>query len=449
MSPLEKQVVRRYLAIYAMTLVVMTAAIIAFDTVKVLRNEGLTPLQTTWVIPFLLPAVARTAMQGAVLFAACFVYGRMAAMNELLALNASGLSISRVIWPATLLSIPLSLAAVLLEDVAVTWGNNGVRRTICEAMVDIAYGRLDADHSFRIADYELTAADVDGRTLIHPMIKRLSSDPEQSVELAAEEGKIEFDRVNRKLVVSMKHGTLSQGKTFQLSFFDDFVYAIPLDWEPSRAVSRERIREQERKVAALESEVRCGDDGNRDDDNGDGRDYQDDAIDETLKPIPFDVRDESSVVVQARANQADAATTRQATWSAPTAAVSADTESTDTGATHVEPPSPTLSPEEQIAAARSELVWLRMQWHQKWANSFCCLSFTLIGIPLAVRLRRTDFLSTFMVCFLPVLAIYQPLQYFGCAFACRGLISPLWLHLNNLILWTVGSVLLYRLLRRR
>ena len=118
MSPLQRQLLRRFSAVFAAALIALTATVLTLDGVRILLDKGLTPGMTAAALPYLIPSVARTAVQGAVLFAVCFVYGRMAARNELLALNASGLSVFGVVWPAVVASIPLSLGCVVLEDLA-------------------------------------------------------------------------------------------------------------------------------------------------------------------------------------------------------------------------------------------------------------------------------------------------------------------------------------------
>ena len=117
--------------------------------------------------------------------------------------------------------------------------------------------------------------------------------------------------------------------------------------------------------------------------------------------------------------------------------------------TTADPTAGTQAYEALLRREQSELHWRRSLWHQKWANSFCCLAFTLAGIPVAVQLRRSDCLSSFLACFLPVLAVYQPLQFLGMAWTTRGAISPLWLHADNGLFAAFGIVALTRLALRR
>lgn len=443
MSPLQKEVVRRYLTTFAVATVVLTLTIIVFDAAKRLLGEGLSPLETAYLLPFLLPGVARAAMQGATLLAVCVVYGRMAAKNELLGLSASGLSLLGVIWPILVISVLISLTCVWLDDVSNTWGENGFRRGLTEYAVEIAYRHLESQKSFCAADYQLTVDGVDGRTLIRPSITSSSTDPKQCVDIHAEIGRIDVDRESGNLVVELQYGTCSMGDIGRLSFTDRFRHSIPLTWKQNHATSLQRIREQEQRVEELTARLESR---NR-------------ATDEEPKIFPLPPVDDlfevapgvGAIPTNGRTSPNGAAIAWRSTIECrdvvPTSAVFPAEEATSSLGAMAER-SLTHELEDILRIERSELFWRHSLWHQKWANSFCCLTFTLIGIPISIFLRRSDVLSSFIACFLPILALYQPLQYFGMAYCARGMLSPLWLHANNVALTIIGSWGLLRVLRR-
>ena len=65
---------------------------------------------------------------------------------------------------------------------------------------------------------------------------------------------------------------------------------------------------------------------------------------------------------------------------------------------------------------------------------------------MAIRLRRSDFLTSFFVCFLPILIIYYP-ALMGAIDASKGGSSPLWLWAGNGLLLVWGAWLLRRVIR--
>ena len=82
------------------------------------------------------------------------------------------------------------------------------------------------------------------------------------------------------------------------------------------------------------------------------------------------------------------------------------------------------------------LCRLRTEPYRRWANGFSCLCFALVGAPVAIRLRNADFLSSFFICFLPILVVYYPLMALGVDGA--GVLPPYAVWLGNIILVVVG-----------
>ena len=75
--------------------------------------------------------------------------------------------------------------------------------------------------------------------------------------------------------------------------------------------------------------------------------------------------------------------------------------------------------------------------------------FALIGCPVGIWANRADYLSTFVICFLPTLFVYYPLLFAGGGLSRDGKV-PLWLGywLANIAIGVIGFVLNARLLRR-
>lgn len=86
--------------------------------------------------------------------------------------------------------------------------------------------------------------------------------------------------------------------------------------------------------------------------------------------------------------------------------------------------------------------------HRRWANGFSCLAFALIGIPVAMRLRASNYATTFGICFLPILFLYYPLFMYGLNGAKMGTLPPYAAWLGNVACTAIGVVLLVREIRR-
>jgi len=82
------------------------------------------------------------AMPATCLFSCCVVFGRLAADNELIAIQTMGLHKSVVIVPVLALTFMLSLFAVWVNDVSYAWSYWGIEQVILESSDQIVYGVL-------------------------------------------------------------------------------------------------------------------------------------------------------------------------------------------------------------------------------------------------------------------------------------------------------------------
>ena len=68
-------------------------------------------------------------------------------------------------------------------------------------------------------------------------------------------------------------------------------------------------------------------------------------------------------------------------------------------------------------------------------------------MPWAIRLRNSDYLTSFFVCFLPILVLYYPLLAYGLGQAKSGNLPPYSVWLGNVILAIAGYWALRKVLK--
>jgi lipopolysaccharide export system permease protein len=82
------------------------------------------------------------------------------------------------------------------------------------------------------------------------------------------------------------------------------------------------------------------------------------------------------------------------------------------------------------------------------ALAFGCLCFVVVGCPIGIWFSKSDYLSAFITCFLPIVVVYYPLLLCGSNLAKNGRVSPL------LAMWAANGLMalvalpLYRKLLR-
>ncbi len=167
-----RYIVAEVMKIFVVALVALTMLILLIGIGRELLRQGLGPLAVIQLLPYVLPISLQYAVPSTALFAVCCVYGRMSADGEISTIKASGISPLRVIQPAVVLSLLLSPLAVVLCDVAVSWGKPGITHVVLLSIEQIAYRFLRSQHSYSSPPHGLTihVQDVDGDRLIHPNV---------------------------------------------------------------------------------------------------------------------------------------------------------------------------------------------------------------------------------------------------------------------------------------
>src|SRR5207249_11848916 len=96
-----------------------------------------------------------------------------------------------------------------------------------------------------------------------------------------------------------------------------------------------------------------------------------------------------------------------------------------------------------------EIHALDAELYMRPALSFGCLCFILVACPVGIWFSRSDYLSSFITCFLPIVFIYYPLMLCGTNYAKEGRFSPaagVWA--ADALVAFVGAVLFSRLLKK-
>jgi len=391
MRLLTRYVLREICQVFLVTLVSLTALMVLIGAVREAIAQGLGIAQIVLLIPYLLPNALMFAVPGTILFAVSSVYGRMSGANEIIALKSMGLSPMVVLWPALLLATLLSFATVWLNDLAMSWGFHGMQRVVIDSLEEIAYGMLRAKKSFTTSAFSVTVRDVQGRKLIEPYFSMPSGETGGPVSFWAESAVLRSHPGSGKLTIELYNGTVDS-PSFHGNFPDKFEREIVPNPEASRG---------DTSPAHL-----------------------------ALRQIPARVAAQKVRIAQLEEQMATASGFQMMTGdfgglSGPGWANANNT----------------------LRFERFQLYRMQTEPPRRWANGFSCLCFALVGAGMAIRMRNSDVLTSFFLCFGPILIVYYPLLAFGVDRSKAGAITPYAVWLANVILVVWGMWLLRRVMR--
>jgi lipopolysaccharide export system permease protein len=394
MKIISRYVLWELLQVFLVALTALTIFMLVVGLVREAQQQGLGLVQILLLIPYVLPEAMRFAVPGTMLFAVASVFGRMSASNEIIALKAAGISPMATIWPAAALALVVSFVSVWLNDVAVSWGRDGVRRVVVNSVEQIIYGRLRQQRSYSTPQVSINVKAVDGKRLLRPTLSFQSGPNGQPATISAAEAELAANAANGTLVVTFRDGTLHMGD-YTASFPDSIVREVPLD-----AVSRKST------VSTSPSEIAMAQ-------------FATARVEQTAR---ID-----------RIEQIAAGKTAMNIL---------------TGRMEMTTPAQVGGERELLRNEQSRLNRIVMEPWRRWANGFSCLCFVLVGAPMAIRMRNADFLTSFFLCFLPILIVYYPVFMLGVDQAKRGAVPPAAVWMGNLLITLWGWWLLRRVVRQ-
>src|SRR6476659_6898053 len=162
MRILTRYVLFELLKVFSLTLTGLTLLIFIALIGKEAVDKGIGFWPLLKMTPYLIPQAMQFAVPGTMLLATTSVYGRMASYNEIVAIKSLGISPMALVWPTIILATLVSFVAVVINDVAVSWGTNGVREVFMDSIEEVVYSQLKMRHQYGMGKYNITVREVDG-----------------------------------------------------------------------------------------------------------------------------------------------------------------------------------------------------------------------------------------------------------------------------------------------
>jgi lipopolysaccharide export system permease protein len=318
-------------------------------------RSGISPIIVAQLVPFLLPQTLVYAIPTTMLLAACIVFGRISAANEVVAIKSLGIKPAALAWPAFVLAFALSLVCVWLNDIAFSWGEMGMRRVVIESLEEIIYGRLRTHHVFTSKRLSILVRDVEDKRLQRPVITMLGDDDSDfSLTITADEAELQSNLENNTLRLILTNSVIDGGGSLQGEFPGRTEREIPLSFASNRndaepGPTHISLRNMQSAIVEQRQKMR--------------RERQRMAAEVGFDLIGGDVLD-----------------LNEPNWNVQ---------------------------RQSLRSQETRLHRLESEFPRRTASGFMCLCFTLIGVPVAIRMRQADTATVFMWCFLPILVSYM------------------------------------------
>lgn len=354
MSIVTRYIVFELVKILVVWLGAFTALMLTIVVCQEMRQAGIGIGVVAQLTPFLLPQTLAYAIPATTLLAACIVYGRIAGANEAVAVKSLGIKPWALAWPAFALALLLSLFCVYLNDIAFSWGEAKARQVVLESMEEIAYGVLRTQRVYSNKKLSIVVRDVEDRKLLRPVISFFGSgEDDLSLTITADEAELQSNLERGTIRLLLLNSMIDGSGSLQGSLPGWTEREIPLS------------------VFSAKGDLELG------------------PTHITLRDLPQAIAQQRRRIRQERERLAAEAGFNLVTGDL------------------LELNEPNWQVKrQQIAAQESRLHRLETELPRRTASGFMCLFFMLIGVPAAILLKKSDAVTTFCLCFLPILLVY-------------------------------------------
>jgi lipopolysaccharide export system permease protein len=395
LSILNRTIFLELLKVFLMALIGITGLLLLAGVVSEASKEGLAPQQILAILPLIVPGTLPYTIPATTLFATCVIYGRLAADNEILAIKSAGVNVLRVVAPGLFLGLVMSGVTFALYCSLIPSTHFLLRTVFLNDPEALLYAILEREGSFHHPrlDYEIDVRQVRGRKLIDaqfmhrdPVSKRID------MIARAKEADLLWDPNNKKIHVHMHLCTIHSDKGDN-AFVLNKIYPMDL---PTEIIEKNKFRPSDMTWSEL-----------------------------------LEARDKAQAKIEERQVEIGNQVARLALSNPP-----------DDLPQHIA----------NLRAAKKhheqELRDLNVELQKRPSLSLGCLCFVLVGCPVGIWFSRSDYLSAFVTCFLPIILLYYPLMLCGMNLSRSGkpyMLAGIWV--ANAVIGVIALGLYRRLLR--
>ena len=418
---------------------------------------GVSLTQALKMLPLLVPTSIPWITPPSCLFASCVVYGRMANDNEAVALKAAGVDLLSVLRPAVALGAVACVFVAFLQFNVTPQAWRGSREVLIEDPEEAIGLVLKRRQTLEFAS---------GHTVMKLSVRDVQTGTRKERVIDEATGEVvERDVPEQRLVDVVLKQRKGNARNWQDPDFVARTHSAVLRVEPATADRKGKVRLVSDR---WESWSRSNEGGTQ----GSGTHVMDEKQSEMDLPTQFDL---------AVLRKENAYNPAMVDWDKLAGTAAEVTQVADTHRTYVRrltalpdrpltgeevqafkadvgiPPAPEPAARlKQISDEQDQMNLfarmdrtLRYEYHLRPAIAFGCLLFAVLGCPVGLWANRADYLSIFVICFLPALLVYYPVLFMVGGYARDGKIPMgLGVWTANAVLTVGTAVLSWRLIRR-
>lgn len=369
MRLLERYVFYQLVRVFTVILIVTTCLLVFVGAFREMREKGLSGDQAVAILPYIIPSILPFTIPATLLLTVCVVYGRMAGDREIIAAKAAGINVMTLLWPSLFLGAMLSVVSLLLLDQIIPWSYANIERIAALAAEEIFLDLLRTQNQIHIKErgITITVMAVKDRTLIAPIF-RFAPNGSNAVTIQAREASLDFDLKHQQVILRMSRGYIDVPGKIR-NYFEQEEKAFPMPNGGHRLRPQQiRIREIEQKMVSATEQL---------------AEFRDRRLLETAFVL----------------SNADFARLTQPSFK---------------------------SNQLEELIADEDFRKLRAEYHNRFSMACSCFFFVMVGSPFAILMARKEFLTSFLFCFLPILAVYYPVSMMTLNLSKSGQLDPTW-----------------------
>ncbi|MDA1162267.1 MAG: LptF/LptG family permease [Planctomycetota bacterium] len=393
MKILQRYILVDLIRVLLLVITVMTVLLVFVGVFREVTERGLGPLQVLQILPYVVPSLLPFTIPATLLLSVCVVYGRLAADHEITAARAAGINVMSLLAPAFFLGGALTVCSLLLNDQVIPWSMANIQRVVTLAMEDIFFDVLSAQHMVEYPEkgWAITVSGVDkeNRRLIRPNLRYTVGREQYVAQLT--EAVLRIDLETEKIILQPTDARIEGPGRVSIRLKEGNI-ELPPPMSGQRIKPRHlSIRDIREKLAGFEKDRQTAED------------IQAISTAFALTMGEFEELAESSIADQSA----------------------------------------------RISGSESNTFKHNTELHNRFALSCSCFFFALLGGPFSIMQARRQFLTTFFMCFLPILLVYYPVVLLMMSLAKAGSVDPAWgMWVGNGIL-LVGAIIVLRCTVRR